>query len=75
MRDEGVIIVFKGERKNLRGKYRVGTCIITPKGLFLFSESGWVKMIEEYSKYDFKTGKCTMTYRFEQNKEQKGKEV
>ena len=66
MADKGLVIVYKGERKNLRGRYSNGSCILTPNGWFLYN-GGWMRMVvdEENSRFDFNTGDCVIAYTLE----------
>lgn len=45
MKEKGVIFRFLGDRKNLRGRYRNGSCIKTPKGYFTFLWGVWHRHI------------------------------
>ena len=45
MKEQGVIFRFLGDRKNLRGRYRNGSCIKTPKGYFTFLWGVWHRHI------------------------------
>ena len=63
MAEQGIAMVFKGERKNLRGRYHDGSCIRTQKGLFLYSsEIGWTKIYDSIAAFfDIKTVDLEMT--------------
>jgi len=45
MADSGIIMVYIGERKNLRGaQRRVGNICKTPRGLHFYDGKHWLKM-------------------------------
>lgn len=70
MNEKGVIITFLGERKNLRGRYRNGGFISTPKGYFLFLNKKWYKQVldKEKSFFSVRTGAAIREYKWEEIK-------
>lgn len=67
MNEKGVIIIFLGDRKNLRGRYRNGGCISTPKGYFLFLNKKWYELVPDMEKSSFnvRTGVAIIEYKLE----------